>query len=673
MQGGAGVGHKKSDARIPSEQRCLSTSATLPILNGFDQDPANLHRCFLAFLPGSGLRVEFAVTHSKQTAAPFLPGSRIASCHARSSIANALSNRELQLLEPRLTHRKQTIARRSNRELSTNRCRGNSHAVIPILTFLTGLPRAFFAKGSVCTSTFLTGSASQTEFAVTHSKQTTASFLTGSRIVSRRFAKRAGLFQEAGEGLGGDEFGDFDVDLGALTLLAADVHFELIAVEQAEAFVNVADADASAVNFGEALGGDAHSIVFDFDEQPAIHAASANVDFSSLQTRGEAVLDGIFDHGLKQHAGNESVESVFVNFLENLQLVAAEADDFDVEVIVDEFEFFAQRDERFVLAKQAAQDVGELQDHAAGHVRVETDQRRNCVERVEKKMRIDLAGERVHARFQQELLILLQVHLDARVVPDFYGHGDAHHRRKHHQQRVAQVLRMEIKEPIVRNDSCEFQLRHREHGAGEKRQHRPISLGVAHEAPDPFGDTQEEERAEMPDVFFFRHQFTDDAGKKAHQCGCRARKPFVIAESGKADQRAAEQADDSAADQAHQERAFEREVEEAVSDYTEPNANSQRRGEEKQQHHFLVGVANFGEKHAAERTEAHQKSGERGCESNLQHQREQQVLSAKKCAHFARRVRLILRVTLAKAGSDVKSWALDRPQCRELAILQRLV
>jgi hypothetical protein len=30
------------------------------------------------FLPGSGSHVEFAVTHSKQTTAPILPGSRIA-------------------------------------------------------------------------------------------------------------------------------------------------------------------------------------------------------------------------------------------------------------------------------------------------------------------------------------------------------------------------------------------------------------------------------------------------------------------------------------------------------------------------------------------------------------------------------------------------------------------
>jgi hypothetical protein len=166
MQHGAGEGRKKCDARIPSVQRGLFASAALTILNGSDRGPANFHRCNLAFLPGSGLRVECDVTYSKQTSAPFLPGSRIAPhglrqgtafhaelrsaaapnasqssgvhtlvaeatpevrCHARTSIANALSNRELQLLEPRLIHRKQTIAPRSNRELSTKRCRVNSH------------------------------------------------------------------------------------------------------------------------------------------------------------------------------------------------------------------------------------------------------------------------------------------------------------------------------------------------------------------------------------------------------------------------------------------------------------------------------------------------------------------------------------------------------------------
>jgi hypothetical protein len=59
----------------------------------------------------------------KHTTKPCLPGSRFAHCDARTSLANTLSNRELRLLERTLTHRKQTAAPRSNRELSTNRDR----------------------------------------------------------------------------------------------------------------------------------------------------------------------------------------------------------------------------------------------------------------------------------------------------------------------------------------------------------------------------------------------------------------------------------------------------------------------------------------------------------------------------------------------------------------------
>jgi hypothetical protein len=53
--------------------------------------------------------------------------------------------------------------------------------------FLTGLPRPVFAKGSPRNTPFLTGSGSQTEFPVTHSKQTTDKILTGARMHIRIF------------------------------------------------------------------------------------------------------------------------------------------------------------------------------------------------------------------------------------------------------------------------------------------------------------------------------------------------------------------------------------------------------------------------------------------------------------------------------------------------------
>jgi hypothetical protein len=77
MQDGAGVGRRKTDARIPSVQRGLSAPAASPVLSGFDQLPANIHHRFLPFLTETGSQVECDVTHSKQTLEKILTGTRI--------------------------------------------------------------------------------------------------------------------------------------------------------------------------------------------------------------------------------------------------------------------------------------------------------------------------------------------------------------------------------------------------------------------------------------------------------------------------------------------------------------------------------------------------------------------------------------------------------------------
>jgi hypothetical protein len=152
------------EGRQASPSVCLAT----PLLTGSPKAffTKNSFRV-IAFLPGSTQNVECDVTSTKQTVGEFLPGSRIAprglrqgtafypelrraavpslalpqfhssfraasparafACtidagRAQISVANPRSNRELELLEPRLTHRKQTIGPRSNRELSTNPC-----------------------------------------------------------------------------------------------------------------------------------------------------------------------------------------------------------------------------------------------------------------------------------------------------------------------------------------------------------------------------------------------------------------------------------------------------------------------------------------------------------------------------------------------------------------------
>ena len=85
-------------------------------------------------------------------------------------ICSSFSNRELELLEPPLSHRKQTIAPCSNRELSTNLCGNNSQLLPPNLRQIHKWSRPL-----------LTESDPQTEIGLTYRKQTTEKFLTEAR------------------------------------------------------------------------------------------------------------------------------------------------------------------------------------------------------------------------------------------------------------------------------------------------------------------------------------------------------------------------------------------------------------------------------------------------------------------------------------------------------------
>jgi len=84
----------------------------------------------------------------------------------------------------------------SSKILSSTTCTGSA-VRDGFLTFLTGLPAVFpeslprvrlgRTNGSTCNTPFLTGSGSQTEFAVTPSKQRSGTFLTGARTAIKLF------------------------------------------------------------------------------------------------------------------------------------------------------------------------------------------------------------------------------------------------------------------------------------------------------------------------------------------------------------------------------------------------------------------------------------------------------------------------------------------------------
>jgi hypothetical protein len=188
-----------------------------PAANGLHQFPASLSPAVPRIVGISNRELTMrAVCAPDGSAEPQASASRLPRAHsAKGAIAPrrtsrgivlAFSNRELELLERPLTHRKQTTAPHSNRELSTNQYYGNSHfhrvrlrwtnGLLSSSEFPRGLPRALFAMGLVCPSVFLTETASHSKTAVTYRKQTVAHFLTGARTAYLRTCVCAKMSQE---------------------------------------------------------------------------------------------------------------------------------------------------------------------------------------------------------------------------------------------------------------------------------------------------------------------------------------------------------------------------------------------------------------------------------------------------------------------------------------------
>ncbi len=129
---------------------------------------------------------------------------------------------------------------------------------------------------------------------------------------------------------------------------------EVGAIKDAEALADVAEADAFDVDVWHFFFGDAHAVVFDFDVQAAVAICGAELDFAAIEFWREAVFQTVFDDWLKKHAGDEGFKGFFVDLFDDVEVVLAEACDFDIEIVVDEFELFAQRHETFRVCEAGA-------------------------------------------------------------------------------------------------------------------------------------------------------------------------------------------------------------------------------------------------------------------------------------------------------------------------------
>ena len=161
-------------------------------------------------------------------------------------------------------------------------------------------------------------------------------------------------------------------------------------IENAQPLAHIAQPNPFHIHVRKLFFRNPYAVVFNLDAQAAIAADGAQFDFSAADFRRKPVLQAIFDNRLEQHAGHERFQRGFVDLFHNFQVFAAEAGHFDVQVVVDELQFLAKRYKRFVLAQQPPKDIAQLEHHPAGRVRIKTDQRRYGVQRIEKKMGLEL-------------------------------------------------------------------------------------------------------------------------------------------------------------------------------------------------------------------------------------------------------------------------------------------
>src|SRR5262249_47551763 len=102
--------------------------------------------------------------------------------------------------------------------------------------------------------------------------------------------------------------------------------------------------------------------VFHFDGDVVFCDVTAQIDATAVNLRRESVFDRILNQRLQQHAGNHDVERCRIKLFYDTELVAAEANNFDVEIVVDEIDFVLQRNERVAAVKESAEDGGKFQN-----------------------------------------------------------------------------------------------------------------------------------------------------------------------------------------------------------------------------------------------------------------------------------------------------------------------
>src|ERR1035438_226053 len=158
------------------------------------------------------------------------------------------------------------------------------------------------------------------------------------------------------------------------------------------------------------------TVILHLNHQPRLDHAAAQRDAAAFDLRSKPMLDAILDERLQQHARNHRFKRWRIEVFDDVEFVTAKAHDFNIEVIVDELDLLAKRNKRIGTVQQPPKNGRKLQNHLSRRIGIEAHQRRNGIQRIEEKVRIDLILQSRHARLQEQPFLFLQFELNADAV-----------------------------------------------------------------------------------------------------------------------------------------------------------------------------------------------------------------------------------------------------------------
>src|SRR5579864_3911197 len=152
------------------------------------------------------------------------------------------------------------------------------------------------------------------------------------------------------------QLGDFDARRRPEPGHARQLQLVIRPINRLEPFVDVAQPDAAVERLVQTLLRHPQAVVMHFDDHVGVAQPRPDRDAPPADLARQAVLDRVLDERLQEHARHDHVEGVGSDLFLDPQL-RSEPDDFNVEVLVDRLQLFAQRDEVIRAAHEAPEQT----------------------------------------------------------------------------------------------------------------------------------------------------------------------------------------------------------------------------------------------------------------------------------------------------------------------------